>query len=100
MIDPVADTITESLDRRQDIDKYPIQVIVGPAHMLTLCDLDKLMPKNLRNAGITLERILGKGRNLHRRGSPTKQERWIIQASDQEVRQFKLYIAKPEVTNE
>jgi hypothetical protein len=98
--DPVPEDILESLERRKDIDKYPIQVIIGPQHMLALCDLDRLHPKNLRSAGVVLARMLGPGRDLYKRGAPTKQDRWIIQATDQEVRQFKLHIAKPEVTNE
>ena len=101
VVDPVAENIVESLQRRRDMDKHPIQVIVGPQHMLVLCDIDQFVPKNLRSAGIVLEKVLGKGRDLSKRGAPTRQNnRWIIQATEQEVRQFKLVIAKPEATHE
>lgn len=99
--DPIAETIMESLDQRKDTDRYPVQVIVGSMHMLVLCELDKTLPKNLRSAGIALEKVLGRPRNLYRRGAPTKESsRWIVQATSQEVRQFKLYVAKPESVDE
>jgi len=100
-VDVVADAVNESLEQRKDTDKHPIQVIVGPQHMLMLCDLDFTLAKNLAAAGIAMEQILGRPRNLSRRGATTKQcTRWIIQATEREVRDNKLTIAKPEVSHE
>jgi putative DNA primase/helicase len=100
-VDVVAEKIEESLDRRKDADKYPIQVVVGPVHMLELCGLDGTSTKNHAAAGIAMEQILGRPRNLSRRGATTKScTRWIIQATEREVHDNKLIIAKPEVASE
>lgn len=100
-LDPVAEAVLESLDRRsKDPAKYCIQVIVGPQHMLALCDNKEYTKKNTDSATAAMKSVLGKGRDLHKRGSPTKQERWVVTATKYEMDTHKLYMYKPQVSHE
>jgi hypothetical protein len=100
-LDTVAEAVLESLDRRsKDPARYCIQVIVGPQHMLALCDNKDWTKKNTDSATAAMKSVLGKGRDLYKRGSPTKQERWVVTATKYEMDTHKLYMYKPQVSHE
>lgn len=94
-VDAVAEVLEESLAARSNTDVYPVEVIVGARAFLDLCKCDSIMPKNLSTATRVLVDKLGKGRDLSRYGTATKQARWVINAKATEAAMTGVYLAKP-----